>query len=90
MRIAPQLFEILENLMIAESKKSYKPLNFLFHPIEIINEDYEGPIAHRGSNTIEKIFGDKLRRNLKMKNLGANAFEALSKSLKKINKLFLK
>ena len=84
MRIAPQLFEVLENLMISESKKSDRPLNFLFHPIEIIDEKYNGPIVSRGSNVIEKVFGDKLRRNLKIKNLGANAFEGLSKSLKKI------
>lgn len=74
MRILPFTTRQLRKILSAEARFSAKPIVFLTHPNEFINEDPEGvKITRRASNFISYILGDVLRRQLKLKNLGDGA-----------------
>jgi len=77
MRMFPVLAALMRRLVHLEYKIHDKPLNFLFHPNEIIDESDEviDKIGKRTNNYLKYLLAEKLRRNLKIKNLGAPGFE---------------
>ena len=81
MRIQPKLFSYFEKGLFQESKITGKPLVFIFHPNECIAE------TRVTRNMIDKgsagYFRDKIRQDLKMKNLGYNAIKLMEKSLRR-------
>lgn len=87
MRVNPRLFNALEHFLFFESKLTKKPLVFIFHPNECL--DYsdvttEKVIAQRRSKSyFEYLLADKLRQNLKLKNLGLKAIDLHEKSIKR-------
>jgi peptidoglycan/xylan/chitin deacetylase (PgdA/CDA1 family) len=87
MRVHPPLFRILEKILLCESKLTSKPLVFIFHPNECLdyqeNSSEKIIIERRSKSFIEYLFADKLRQNLKLKNLGMNAIRLHEESIKK-------
>lgn len=85
MRVNPKLFRLLEKVLFFESKLTKKPLVFIFHPNECL--DYEGiasgkmMIERRSKSYLEYLFADKLRQNLKLKNMGMNAIRLHEESI---------
>lgn len=71
LRIIPILTKILRYLLHFESIITGKPIVFLTHPNEYIDEQItETKTKRRSTNFIGYLFGDVLRRRLKLKNLG--------------------
>jgi hypothetical protein len=87
MRVHPPLFRIVEKLLFNESKLTSKPLVFIFHPNECLDcgESAQGKIKieRRSKSYLGYLFADKLRQNLKLKNLGLNAIRLHEESLRK-------
>lgn len=82
MRIAPSLNRMTRRMLYVESKFNDRPINFLTHPNEFIDEEMETTeIQRRGSNIVSYYVGDVLRHKLKVKNLGAKAIPILEKEL---------
>jgi peptidoglycan/xylan/chitin deacetylase (PgdA/CDA1 family) len=85
MRVNPTLFRIIEKILFTESKLTKKPLVFIFHPNECL--DYKKissgkmMIERRSKSYLEYLFADKLRQNLKLKNLGMNAIRLHEESI---------
>ncbi|HEY9204664.1 MAG TPA: polysaccharide deacetylase family protein [Candidatus Methanoperedens sp.] len=73
MRVSPLILKILEKFLFAESMRTEKPLVFLFHPNECLDPVNGARPERRGSNAVEYIFADVIRRELKLKNLGVKA-----------------
>jgi len=82
MRIAPTLIKILQKLLFIESKRTGKPVVFLFHPNECLDADTKIVTTRRAKNTLEYVFADLLRQRLKLKNLGTAALRLLDDLLK--------
>jgi peptidoglycan-N-acetylglucosamine deacetylase len=83
MRIAPSLNRMTRNLLHLETKLNGKPIVFLTHPNEFINEERDGKfIERRGSNYFSYLLGDVLRHKLKVKNLGEEALPIFERELK--------
>jgi len=83
MRVAPELNKLVGNLLYKESKKNLKPIVFLSHPNEFITEKQISQIPRRSKSFIGYIFGDLLRRKLKLRNLGKPAIALKKEILKK-------
>jgi len=87
MRVHPPLFRIIEKILFFESKLTSKPLVFIFHPNECLDyqENSSGKIiiGRRSKSYLGYLFADKLRQNLKLKNLGINAIRLHEESIKK-------
>jgi peptidoglycan-N-acetylglucosamine deacetylase len=87
MRVNPPLFRIVEKVLFFESKFMSKPLLFITHPNECLDYQkiHSGKqiIERRSKSYIEYLFADKLRQNLKLKNLGINAIKLHEESIKK-------
>ena len=65
-----------------ETKITNRPITFLTHPNEFIDEDKETDvIERRGTNFISYLLGDVLRHKLKVRNLGAKALPLLKREL---------
>jgi peptidoglycan/xylan/chitin deacetylase (PgdA/CDA1 family) len=73
MRVSPTILKILEKFLFFESKRTGKPIVFLFHPNECLNAGKGAIAAKRADNMIEYIFADVVRHGLKMRNLGLKA-----------------
>jgi peptidoglycan/xylan/chitin deacetylase (PgdA/CDA1 family) len=87
MRISPELNRMTRNLLYIESKFNHKPIVFLTHPNEFIDEEPEdGKIQKRGSNFVSYFIRDVLRHKLKIKNLGAKALPILEEELNFFNR----
>ena len=82
MRIAPTLIKILQKLLFLESKRTDKPVVFLFHPNECLDVGTEVITTRRAKNTLEYVFADLLRQRMKLKNLGMAALRLLDNLLK--------
>ncbi|MBP9192988.1 MAG: polysaccharide deacetylase family protein [Ignavibacteria bacterium] len=73
MRIFPKITSMQRRLLHAESKLSGKPIVFLIHPNEFIDESGESRvISRRVNNYLLFLIQDSLRARLKTKNLGSN------------------
>lgn len=74
LRIAPTISGLLRRLLAQEAGSTGKPVVFLTHPNEFIDEVSDGrKIERRSSNYISYLLGDVVRRELKLKNLGLKA-----------------
>ena len=74
LRIFPFASRQLRKILAYESGLNGKPIVFLTHPNEFIDEESDGnKVARRSSNYISYLLGDVIRRQLKLKNLGTKA-----------------
>jgi len=83
MRIFPNFTKSIRHLLHFENSLTGKPIVFLIHPNEFIdesNEEYFG--SRRTDNFVSYIFGDVLRRKLKIKNLGVPAISLYDNQIK--------
>ncbi len=82
LRIMPGLVSVIRNLLRAETALCpQKPVNFLFHPTEIITEEPQQTFQKRSHGIMGSLFADRWRRQLKMKNLGPQALALLEREL---------
>lgn len=82
MRIAPSLNRMTRNLLHLENKLTSKPIVFLTHPNEFIDEHRSvQKVERRSRNFFSYLLGDLLRHKLKVKNLGEKAIPILEKEL---------
>jgi peptidoglycan-N-acetylglucosamine deacetylase len=88
MRILPAIAILLRKSLIMESRITRKPINFLIHPNEFLEEelDQTRSIEKRSSNLITYFLADYLRHRLKIKNLGKKAVKLYEKELKALSK----
>jgi len=77
MRISPCITKILQKYLYHESKKTGKPVVFLFHPNECLDIGNEIVTTRRTSNPVEYLFADVIRHKLKLKNLGQASLKLL-------------
>ena len=81
MRLFPLLTTLLRNLLAVESSFNKKPIVFLTHPNEFINEEYYNKQNRRSKSLLGYIVGDIIRRRLKVKNLGEDALPLYNREL---------
>ena len=87
MRVSPILTNLTRFMLVNESKIKSRPVLFLIHPNELINEDVEiESVNRRAKNYISYLLGDKLRYHLKLKNLGTKALPLFEKQLDYLQK----
>ncbi len=88
LRIFPGATRLLRRLLILESKSTGRPINFLTHPNELIDEpiDTNNKAEKRGSNLVSVFLADYLRTRLKLKNLGRPAIPLLRRELQALQK----
>lgn len=77
MRITPTLTRILEKYLFYESRKTDKPVVFLYHPNECLDSNLITKPSRRSNSIIEYMFADVIRHKLKLKNLGERAIKLL-------------
>ena len=83
MRIAPYATSCIRNILHLENKLNNKPIVFLIHPNELINEDIlNKKTKRRSKNYISYILGDVMRHKVKLKNLGDKAVPLYEKEVK--------
>ncbi|MGE0635298.1 MAG: polysaccharide deacetylase family protein [Bacteroidia bacterium] len=86
MRIFPTLTAIQRRVLAFETTKTGKPIVFLIHPHEFVDESNEKFKIHsRSSNPLAYFWQDYLRRQLKVKNLGKNCGDLYEKELAYFN-----
>lgn len=74
MRIMPWLTMLQQNLLHLETMLNGKPVVFVIHPNEFIDESEEPrSIKRRSTNPIAYLLSDVIRAKLKVKNLGEKA-----------------
>ncbi len=83
MRFSPQINALLGNYLYKESKKTNKPIVFLFHPTEIVMESKSDRINQRSNNYLENLFAERIRGKIKLRNLGKSSGKLLESVLKK-------
>ncbi len=83
MRIFPLATKMLRRLLMWESKVHGRPINFLTHPNEVIDEplDANNKVEKRSNNPITSLLADTLRTRMKLKNLGSPAIPLLRREL---------
>lgn len=82
MRISPPMVRFVRSMLNIESQKTGRPLLFLIHPNELIDEEIEsGVITRRSKNYLSYLLGDKLRYHLKLRNLGKKSLPLLMDQL---------
>lgn len=83
MRISPFINSLTRRLLYIETRNTVKPINFLIHPNEVITEEnLHTETQRRASSYIGYLLSDVLRRKLKQKNLGHDAFNLFEKEVK--------
>jgi len=82
MRVSPILTKLTRNFLFLETYKSNKPINFLIHPNEAIDEESLNlKTERRSSNYIGYLLSDLLRKKLKQKNLGYKSIDLYEKEI---------
>ena len=81
MRISPFVTKLMQKYLYRESKRTDKPLVFLFHPNECLEAGETIEATRRTNNFIEYLFADILRHKLKLKNLGMASLKLLDEVL---------
>jgi peptidoglycan/xylan/chitin deacetylase (PgdA/CDA1 family) len=82
MRIIPKITSLMGRILSLENSINGKPINFLIHPNEFINEEGELKIFKpRSKNILTFLLADYLRNKLKHKNLGKNAIPIYEKEI---------
>jgi peptidoglycan/xylan/chitin deacetylase (PgdA/CDA1 family) len=83
LRIMPPVTRGFRNLLHTETSINKKPIVFLTHPNEFIDETLEAEnIERRVKNFLSYLLGDVIRRNLKSKNLGKKALPIYERELR--------
>ncbi|MBP6870623.1 MAG: polysaccharide deacetylase family protein [Bacteroidales bacterium] len=83
LRIFPHTTAGLRRILHAENAVNGKPVVFLTHPNEFIDEELvEVKTLRRSSNFISYLLGDVVRRKLKMRNLGSKALPLYEKEIR--------
>jgi len=83
MRISPSMNRLTRQLLYWETKNSGKPVNFLIHPNELIDEeDLNLKAERRSSGYIHYLLADVLRKKLKKRNLGYPAVDLFEKEIR--------
>lgn len=68
MRIAPSINALTRRLLYLETRNTVKPINFLIHPNELIEEEnLQLKTERRAGNVVSYLLSDVLRRRLKQK-----------------------
>jgi len=81
MRIFPKFINVVRILILGRIH-----VNFLIHPIELINEDIrDQKILRRSKNLIKYLLSDVLRHRVKIKNIGTPAKNMLIKQINYFN-----
>ena len=83
LRFSPNLNSIVESFLLSESKKNNYPLVFLFHPTEAVKEKRGKKSDRRSKTLLGYVLADKLRRTLKLKNLGPESLILLENLIKR-------
>ena len=87
LRIFPLLTRLLRYFLHAESGFNRKPLVFLFHPNELIDESAEPTEKkRRAKNLFSYLLADLFRHKLKMKNLGPAALPIYEREIEFFHK----
>lgn len=86
MRVSPAILKSLEKFLFVESMITEKPIVFLFHPNECLDANSNVIPVRRVNNAFEYIFADKIRHELKIKNLGTKAIFLLNDVIKRAKK----
>lgn len=74
LRIMPTICKLLRFMLHLETRFTGKPIVFLTHPNEFIDEEINMiKTKRRAKNIVSYLLGDLLRRKLKLKNLGSKA-----------------
>jgi len=81
MRISPFITMILQKYLYHESKKTGKPVVFLFHPNECLDVGNKTEATRRTNNPFEYLFADVIRHKLKLKNMGLASLRLLDEVL---------
>lgn len=82
MRISPMLTRAIRQFLYQETKNTSKPINFLIHPNELIEEESLNlKTEKRAGNYVSYLLSDVLRRRLKQKNLGLKARDLYEKEI---------
>ena len=83
MRIFPNFTAIQRNIMAFEASKTSKPIVFITHPNEFIDEsDQKRQINKRSNNIVASYLQDTLRSQLKVKNLGIEGLKIYEREIK--------
>ena len=77
MRITPGLIRILEKFLFFESKITNKPIVFLSHPNENMDVIHPVVTTRRTKNFLHYLLADRVRQQLKLKNLGTPSIRLL-------------
>jgi peptidoglycan/xylan/chitin deacetylase (PgdA/CDA1 family) len=87
LRVFPKTTRIFRKILTFESKITFKPINFLTHPNEFIDEEKtDDKIKPRTKNFITYLLADKFRYHLKLKNLGLNGLKLYEEEIKYLSK----
>ena len=82
LRIFPWMTRTVRYFLHLESNINKKPIVFLFHPNEVIDEsDETRSTRKRAKNLFSYLLADLLRSRLKIKNLGEESLKLLEKEL---------
>jgi hypothetical protein len=81
MRISPTVTKLVQKYLFAESKRTNKPVVFLFHPNECLDFNGNAIATRRSANFFEHLFADVIRQHLKLKNLGIASLDLLDEIL---------
>jgi len=81
LRISPFIIRYLRNILNVETCIRGNPINFLIHPNEMIRESNNDSVQRRSQNPISYLFAEKIRRRLKLTNLGSNALHLYAEHL---------
>lgn len=83
MRVSPTLTKLTRQLLYQETKNTIKPINFLIHPNELIEEEsLHLKVEKRASNYVSYLLSDVLRKKLKQNNLGLLARDLCEKEIR--------
>ena len=85
MRISPFITKLVQKYLYHESKKTGKPIVFLFHPNECLDVGDRIVATRRTNNPVEYLFADVIRHKLKLKNLGVASLKLLDDVLVSAN-----
>ena len=87
MRISPALIRLLRCFLREEASHKGNLINFLIHPIELVLEERtQSNIQRRSKNYINYLLKDKLRHQLKIKNLGDKGISLFEEQIKYFEK----
>jgi len=82
MRIFPSLTSLQRKFLAYEASKVQKPIVFITHPNEFIDESNEKRMVHkRSKNFIAAFLQDTLRSKLKVKNLGPDGLKVYEREI---------